>query len=195
MEGNGRKVLRITKNVRKGMVAEASAGPADNQQNSCCGFSAGEMNLSDLGASARARHHGGVVIEAREVSVQGNVVMVGAKAKYECLLDHLLDSEVIEPVLYDAGVWLRSLYLRTRQSEGVSRYGDLGYDRDAGRTSYGPEMSDEQAWNLKVLRDTMLSMGAHWAAVRRLCCDDRMPASRQALTDGLSELAKLRGFY
>ncbi|WP_282608899.1 hypothetical protein [Pelagibius sp. Alg239-R121] len=154
----------------------------------------GDLTASDMGVSARARHNGGILVEARSVSVQGNVVMVGAKARYECLLDQLLDQEVIKPELYDAGVWLRSLYLRTRVSEGVSRYGDLGFDRDGGRSSFGPEMSDELAWNLRVLRDTMLSLGGHWASLRKLCCDDQMPASRRTLNDGLSALAKLRGF-
>ena len=154
----------------------------------------GVLDVSDFGARNRAFHHGGVVVEVRETSVQGNVVMVGARAKYECLLDQLLDRDVITPELYDAGVWLRSLYLRTRCSEGVSRYGDLGFDRDGGRSGYGPEMSDELAWNLRALRDTMLSLREHWLTLRRLCCDDRMPRSRRATVESLSALAKLRGF-
>ncbi len=152
------------------------------------------LNVSDFGARNRAYHDGGIVVEAREVSVHGNLVMVGARAKYECLLDQLLDHEVIAPELYDAGAWLRSLYLRTHGSEGVSRYGDVGFDRDGGRSSYGPEMSDELAWNLRTLRDTMISVRAHWPALRRLCCDDRMPGSRLAVVEGLRALAKLRGF-
>ncbi|TQV80859.1 hypothetical protein [Denitrobaculum tricleocarpae] len=128
------------------------------------------------------------------MSVQGNILMLGARAKYECLLDQLLDQEVIAPELYDAGVWLRSLYLRTRSNEGVARYGDLGFDRDGGRSSFGPEMSDELAWNLRAMRDTMLSLKEHWFTLRRLCCDDRMPRSRRAVIEGLSALAKLRGF-
>ena len=55
-------------------------------------------------------------------------------------------------------------------------------------------MSDELAWNLRALRDTMLSLGEHWLTLRRLCCDDRMPRSRRAIVESLSALAKLRGF-
>lgn len=193
MKASGRRILRLTKPTGRPLPA-AETLPAKLSDERRKSFDENDMKLSDLGTNARATRDGGVVIEAREVSVQGNVVIVGARAKYECLLDQLLDREIIEPPLYDAGVWLRSLHLRTRQSEGVSRYGDLGLDRDAGRTSYGPEMSDELAWNLRALRDTMLSLGVHWAPVRRLCCDDSMPTSRRALVDGLSALAKLRGF-
>lgn len=152
------------------------------------------LNVSDFGTRNRAFHGGGIVVEAREMSAHGNLVMVGARAKYECLLDQLLDQEVIAPELYDAGVWLRSLHLRTRSSEGVSRYGDMGLDRDGGRSSYGPEMSDELAWNLRAMRDTMLSVKEHWPSLRRLCCEDRMPRSRRAVVEGLRALAKLRGF-
>lgn len=177
---------------------ERTAGgrPADNsntgreQQN----LNSDIINVSDFGARNRAYHQGGIVVEVREVSVHGNLVMVGARAKYECLLDQFLDQEAITPELYDAGVWLRSLHLRTRCSEGVSRYGDVGFDRDGGRSSYGPEMSDELAWNLRTLRDTMLSLKEHWPSLRRLCCDDRMPRSRRAVVEGLRALAKLRGF-
>ncbi len=193
MAATKRKTLRLKKavprqDVVKDQVPAKKVGLREKR------YDAHSVSLSDLGASARAKRDGGIVIEAREVSVRGNVVIVGARAKYECLLDQLLDREIIEPVQYDAGVWLRSLYLRTRQSEGVSRYDDLGLDRDAGRSSYGPEMSDELAWNLRALRDTMLSLGVYWLPVRKLCCDDSMPASRRALAEGLSALAKLRGF-
>lgn len=197
MASSGRTTLRLTK---PGPIREAATKARHERKGEReeTGYQDRghfvDPGVADLGVSARASRNGGVVIEAREVSVQGNVVIVGARAKYECLLDQLLDREVIEPALYDAGVWLRSLHLRTRQSEGVSRYGDLGLDRDAGRNSYGPEMSDEQAWNLRALRDTMMSLGVHWQPVRTLCCDDRMPVSRRALKEGLRALAQLRGF-
>ena len=154
----------------------------------------GEFDASDLGAQDRARHSGGIVVEPRMVSAAGDSVMVGARARYECLLDCLLDREIIAPELYDAGVWLRALYLRTCNSEGVARYGDLGAERNAGQGSFGPEISDEQAWNLRALRDTMLSLGMHWTPVRKVCCEDRMPGSRKALVAGLQALARLRGF-
>lgn len=193
MAASGRKTLRLAKSLK---LDETAVSEAAGKQGACSGRPVAERdrNFSDLGASARATRDGGVVIEAREVSVQGNVVIVGARAKYECLLDRLLDHEIIEPPLYDAGVWLRALHLRTRHSEGVSRYGDLGFERDAGRLSYGPEMSDEMAWNLRALRDTMLALGTCWPAVRKLCCDDQMPVSRLAMLDGLTALARLRGF-
>lgn len=158
------------------------------------GFENEILKVSDFGAASRAGHDGGVVIETRELTVQGNIVSVGARARYECQLDRLLEKEMIAPELYDAGIWLRSLYLRSHHSDGVSRYGDLGFDRDGGRSSHGPEMSDELAWNLRALRDTMLSLKAHWPCLRRLCCDDRMPGSRRAIVDALQALAKLRGF-
>lgn len=109
--------------------------------------------------------------------------------KHECLLDVLHDcGDLGAPGIgarrYDAGLWLRRLYLRTHDERVIWRYDTLGRDQS--------EMSDEMAAAHGLYRRTMLAMGPEFGVLRQVCCDDR-PRQLSYLLRALDRLADWRG--
>ena len=112
-----------------------------------------------------------------------------ARAKYSCLLDVLMDcgdlgESTVAARRYDAGIWLRRLYIRTREPSVVGAYGH--------QSAAAYEMSDELAAAHSLYRRTMLAMGPEFGVVRQVCCDDR-PGRLALLTRALDRLANWRG--
>lgn len=112
-----------------------------------------------------------------------------ARAKYACLLDVLHDCGDLGEGppgarRYDAGLWLRRLYLRTHDEHVIWRYDTLGRDQS--------EMSDELAAAHALYRRTMLAMGPEFGVLRQVCCDDR-PGRLSLLQRALDRLADWRG--
>lgn len=88
---------------------------------------------------------------------------------------------------YDAGCWLRSLYVTTHNvSEGVADYDGIGHDQS--------DPSDAQAWNLKVFMDTTQAMKGHWVPLEQVCCmDNEWRYNSDMLWNALDFLAEYRG--
>jgi hypothetical protein len=94
---------------------------------------------------------------------------------WECSLDQMYDrghlggrQEDAER-RYSAGLWLRQLYLSVAGSVGVAAYHDAW-------NAYDPRvdgMSDQDAWNFKVLWDTRKQMKHHWRPLECVCILDR----------------------
>ena len=97
--------------------------------------------------------------------------------KNECELDRMLatgrlgDKDDAER-RHKAGMWLRTLYLKTHATEGVMRYHD---------------------WNKRCYRDTWRALGDHWRALYTVCCLDKRSQEPLALRDALDALADHRG--
>lgn len=143
----------------------------------------------DHGTRERWAHGGGMELE--ETIVAG---LHRARAKYECLLDVLhargdLGSARDATRRYDAGLWLRRLYLRTHKRTVGSRYDVVDRDK-IGRQQ--TEMSDDLAVAHRLYRRTMLAMGSDFGVLRLVCCDDR-PSRLNLLHRALDRLADWRG--
>lgn len=112
-----------------------------------------------------------------------------ARVKHECLLDVLRDCGDLgkgqeATRRYDAGLWLRRLYLRTHEPVVVGAYGD--------QTAAAYEISDELAAAHSIYRRAMLALGPEFGALRQVCCQDQ-PARLDTLKRGLDRLANWRG--
>ena len=110
--------------------------------------------------------------------------------KAECELDRMLakgrlgardDAER----RHKAGMWLRTLYLKTHATEGVMSYHDAGRDQS--------EMSDEMDWNTRCYRDTWRELDGYWRLLYPVCCLDHRSQEPLALVDALDALADHRG--
>jgi hypothetical protein len=137
----------------------------------------------------RARQARELVIEPRETESAGNVIATGQRELQECALDVLYRNDRLgHPDLartrYNAGYWLRELYLKTHPSEGVGAY--------SIRLESTGEMSDDMAWNLKCYQDTAKDMKRHWRVLEQVCCEDRGLGNPIPIWDALDALADLR---
>jgi len=139
---------------------------------------------SDLGPPERWARGGLAVEETMQAGVRR------ARAKYECLLDLLLERGGLGEGRdarrrYDAGLWLRQLYQRTHDGAAIQRYDTLGRDQ--------AEISDAEAAALDLYRRTLLAMGPAFGVLRRVCCDDRPVPPNGGLRACLDRLADWRG--
>ena len=109
----------------------------------------------------------------------------------ECQLDRMYhqgrlgDQEHEGKRRYDAGMWLRKLYLKTHPTEGVMGYHDAGKDQG--------EMTDQMAWNLKCFMDTARHMGLYWRHLDQVCCMNCGYGTVDTLLEALDALADHRG--
>ena len=113
------------------------------------------------------------------------------RAKDECALDVMLETERLgwpenAGRRYDAGLWLRQLYLKLHKSDGISRYSKESWGRG--------EISEQVAWNWKCYLDTMAALKGHWSRLYALCCNNQQPMDRhwEATIDALDALADHR---
>ena len=143
----------------------------------------------DHGTRERWAQSGGLELE--ETIVAG---VRRARARYECLLDVLYargdlggGPEAVRR--YDAGLWLRRLYLRTHKRTVASRYETTNRDLVGRQLA---EMSDELAYAQALYRRTLLAMGPDFGVLRSVCCDDR-PSRLSLLLRALDRLADWRG--
>lgn len=133
-----------------------------------------------------------IVIEPRETASAGNVVMTGQRELQECALDILFrNGRLGQPKearsRYNAGYWLRELYLKTHPSEGVGAY--------SIRLESSGEMTDEMAWNLKTYQDTATDLRRHWRILEQVCCEDHAQGNPLPIWEALDALAELREGY
>lgn len=133
-----------------------------------------------------------IVIEAADRGSSGNVIITRQRELQECALDTLyrkgrLGSKDEARWRYNAGFWLRELYLNTHPSEGVGAY--------SIRLESSGEMTDEMAWNLKAFQDTATDLKRHWRVLERLCCENHIQANLAPVLDALDALRDLRDGY
>lgn len=127
------------------------------------------IEVSLYATPERARKFREGVIEPRETGSAGNVILTGMRELQECRLDILyrtdkLGREDDARRRYNAGMWLRHLYLKTHRTKGVGSYSPTH--------GGGGEMSDVQAWNFKCYQDTANDLRKVWPLLERLCCED-----------------------
>ena len=123
----------------------------------------------------------------------GEIVMLNQS---ECSLDtmyhrgHLGGHQEDAKRRYDAGMWLRELYLRLHASVGVAAY----HDAWSKFQDISSNLSDVDAWNLKCLAETRHFMGSHWRPLDAVCIMDRRYARPwPKLQEALDILAEYRG--
>ncbi|CAB4176196.1 hypothetical protein UFOVP1672_77 [uncultured Caudovirales phage] len=137
----------------------------------------------------RQRNSRELVIEPREAGRAGNVIMTGQRELQECSLDVLYRTDKLGPskqaiARYNAGFWLRQLFIKTHKSAGVGSY--------AQRTNGSGEMSDVVAWNFKCYQEVATELGGSWRPLEVLCCDDRISSNITPAINGLDRLSELR---
>jgi hypothetical protein len=139
----------------------------------------------------RVRHSREMIIEPRETESAGNVVMTGQRELQECALDILLRNDRLGRKgsdearwRFNAGMWLRELYLKTHPSEGVGAY--------SIRLESSGEMTEEMAWNLKAYQDTATDLKRHWRILEQVCCEDHAQGNPTPIWNALDALYELR---
>ena len=137
----------------------------------------------------RIKHSREMIIEPRETESAGNVVLTGQRELQECGLDVLLRNGRLGAngdarARYNAGMWLRELYLKTHPSEGIGAY--------SIRLESSGEMTEEMAWNFGCYQDTVKAMGRHWRILEQVCCEDHAQGNRQPILDALDALYEHR---
>lgn len=114
------------------------------------------------------------------------------RVKDECVLDVLLESEKLgwpenSMRRYDAGIWLRQLYLKTHDEQGVSSY--------QRQSIHGTgELSAQLKWNTQCYYETAIALKPHWRRLYAVCCENKLPQQRTlwATIDALDALADHR---
>lgn len=140
----------------------------------------------------RRRHARELVIEPRETGSAGNVILTGQRELQECALDVLyrngrLGAGDDARWRFNAGFWLRELYLKTHPSEGVGAY--------SIRNESSGEITDEMAWNLKAFQDTAMDLKRHWRILEQVCCEDHAQGNPEPIWNALDALYDLREGY
>lgn len=133
-----------------------------------------------------------IVIEAADRGSSGNVIITRQRELQECALDTLYRKGALGKGdearwRYNAGFWLRELYLNTHPSEGVGAY--------SIRLESTGEMTDEMAWNLKAFQETATELMPHWRVLEQLCCENHAQANLAPIIRGLDALRDLRDGY
>lgn len=136
----------------------------------------------DTGPREREQRNGGIEIAPRQVLDAGGLTMsVGARAKFECVLDVLLergllagtqgsrdDRKNIARSRFDAGIRLRRLFL------DAGLVGVKAFDPEASRGK-ATEMSDAQALARREFNALMKRLGPYGTIALAPCCFDQMP--------------------
>lgn len=150
----------------------------------------------------RMNHGREMVIEARDRGTAGNVIMTGQTELQECALDVLYrrgklcrpdQDKRIARDRYNAGMWLRELYVETHPTDGVCAY-SVRID-GLSNSGSGYEMSDAEAWNLKAYQDTAKDLRSVWRILEQVCCEDILLANLPPVWAALDKLSELREGY
>lgn len=143
----------------------------------------------------RLRHGREMVITVRDRGSAGNVISKGHRELQECALDVLYRNGRLGPAKlarerFNAGYWLRQLYLKTHPSAGVGAY-SIKVETVSGE----PEMTEAEAWNFRCYQDTAREMGRHWRILEQVCCEDHSLSVLSALWTALDKLYESREGY
>lgn len=149
----------------------------------------------------RMRHGRELVIEARDRGTAGNVIATGQKELQECALDVLYRRGKLGPNdvardRYNAGMWLRELYVETHPSAIASYSVKLeGLSGQVERPISEKDIGDTEDWNFKCYQDTARDLKSVWRILEQVCCEDIVLANLPPVWDALDKLRALREGY
>jgi hypothetical protein len=135
-----------------------------------------------------------MVIEARDRGSAGNVIVTGQTELQECALDVLYRRKKLGGPRdardrFNAGMWLRTLYVETHPSDGVGAY-SVRLDGMSGSSER--DLTDAEAWNLKAYQDTAKDLHSVWRILEQVCCDNIVLANLPPVWAALDRLRELR---
>jgi hypothetical protein len=155
----------------------------------------------------RVRHSREMIIEPRETESAGNVVMTGQRELQTCALDVMhRNGLLVRPAdrkdearwRFNAGCWLRDLYLKTHPTDGVGAYRvRLEGEKDfiMRPTPETPVLLGDNDWNFQCFMDTTRDLKAHWRILEQVCCEDVAPTAVEPVRAALDALLALREGY
>lgn len=144
----------------------------------------------DTGPRERENRNGGIEIAPRQVLDAGGLtVSVGARARFECVLDVLLGNKLLDGTQgsredrknigrsrYDAGMRMRRLFIT------AGLVGVRAYDPEATRGK-ALEISDDQAVARRDFNALMRKLGPYGTIASGPCCFDVMPSNDRYLAN------------
>ena len=165
-----------------------------------------KQDAVDMGTPERALQNGGLVRGGRVHTGAGIVLHEGTAAKVECVLDALRttgllngheggfdDRRAVGRSRYDAGLWLRSIFLRA----GLNSVQAMDVSRKTGNPiGAAGELSDEAARARQKYNRLIRELGPFAETVTAFVCFDTIKRGGQYLAmlrKGLDRLCSLKG--
>lgn len=148
---------------------------------------------NDYGPAWRYQH-GNIIPREDGIDPRGDRV-VHSREAFDCPLDKLFATGRLgggdkAGRRYNAGIWLRSLFL----TAGIAPRVGMAYNVLGSRNGGGD--SEAQDWNRKCYNDTLRDLRKWSMVLQSVCCYDNYPRSAgmsELLIEGLDALADLRG--